>query len=103
VCTTNSSPKPLSPPSLGCTQPSADERLLSGSARCRRRRPDIIAIDTDRGTAAAVPAVIGGDARGSEGRVLWEERRARRSSPVESLGHYAGQQQHRGTRCQMLL
>jgi len=95
------SPKPLFTPSLGCLKPSADERKPLGLAyRCRR--PDIIAIGTGGGTAA-VPAVIGGDARGGEGHVLWEERRAWRSSPVESLGHYAGQQQHRGTRCQMLL
>lgn len=53
--------------------------------------------------AEAVRASDDGNARVVEGRVLWEERRARRSSPVESLGHYAGQQQHRGTRCQMLL
>lgn len=44
-----------------------------------------------------------GNACNGDGRVLWEERRSRRSSPLESLGHYAGQQQHRGTRCQMLL
>lgn len=74
----------------------------SGGALNRRLLHTVIVI-VGGTAAAAVRASDDGNARVVEGRVLWEERRARRSSPVESLGHYAGQQQHRGTRCQMLL